>query len=39
MIQDGFLLRGAEEERGTAAIVDLAGHALGVIVNEGQERI
>jgi len=39
LIQDGFLLRGAEEERSTADIVDLAGHAFGVIVDEGQERI
>jgi hypothetical protein len=33
------LLGGTEEEGGAAEVVDLAGDALGVIVDEGEEEV
>jgi|GEM_PF-6023098 len=39
LVEDGFLLCGAEEERSAAEVVDPAGDALGVVVDEGQEAI
>ena len=39
LVEDGFFLGGAEKERGATEIVDLAGDALGVIVDGGEESI
>ena len=38
-VEDRFLLGGAEEEGGTTEVVDLAGDALGVVVDERDEAI
>jgi hypothetical protein len=39
LIKDLLLLGGAEEERSATEVVDLAGDALGVIVDEGEEAV
>jgi hypothetical protein len=39
LVEDGFVLRGAEEEGSAAEVVDSAGDALGVVVDQGDKAI
>jgi hypothetical protein len=39
LVEDRFLLGGAEEKRSATEIVDPAGHTLGVIVDQSDEAI
>ncbi|MBN1812924.1 MAG: hypothetical protein JXA14_13905 [Anaerolineae bacterium] len=39
LVEDLLLLGGAEEEGGATEVVDLAGDALGVVVDEGEKAV
>jgi hypothetical protein len=39
LVEDGFLFGSTEKEGGAAEVVDLAGDALGVVVDEGKKAV